>query len=230
MAFTEQYNLISQCVTKVVIFKQSDKGVLPTSIGTGTIINDGSMILTCAHCVDGDGNSGILVSNNILKCESVIKDNDIDIAILKFNVKIGNPVSLCPASDSGNLKIGEDSFVVGYPLNCQEQVLLPSTISSLSANSIRIASNVNHGNSGGPLFNTNGVQIGVVNAKHGNLSNLLEQFSQLPVPSLTINGVNTWGVLQQIIREMRQNLNLGLGYAIPINYIRKVSSRLKQYL
>ena len=115
-------------------------------------------------------------------------------------------------------------------MNCEEQVLLPSTISSLGVDFIRIASNINHGNSGGPLFNANGVQIGVVNAKHGNLSNLLDKFSRLPVPNLTINGVNTWVILQQLIREMKSNLNLGLGYAIPINHIRSVSPEIKQYL
>ena len=230
MAFTTQYNLVAQCVTKVVTFKERDNGVRLASVGTGTIVNDGSMILTCAHCVDENVNSGILINNNIFRCESLIKDNNLDIAILKFNQKVGKPVPICSASDSNDIKIGDDSFVVGYPLNCKDQVLLPSTISSLSTESIRIASNVNHGNSGGPLFNTNGDQIGVVNAKHGKLSELLEQFSQLPVPSMTINGVNTWEVLQQIIHEMSQNLNLGLGYAIPINYIRMVSPELKQYL
>lgn len=150
MAFTTQYNLISQCVIKVVVFERIDNDkVKLTSIGTGTIINDGSMILTCAHCVDQRENSGIIFNGNLLQCESVVKDNSLDIAILKYGQKIGNPVSLCPASDSSTLKIGDDSFVVGYLLNCEDQVLLPSTISSLTVKSIRIASNVNHGNSGG---------------------------------------------------------------------------------
>lgn len=231
MAFATQYYSISKSVIKVVVFNQIGNGkVMLKSIGTGTIINDGSMILTCAHCVDQRENSGIMIEKRTLKCKSIIKDETLDVALLQFGEKIGNPVSLCSASDSSNLQIGDDSFVVGYPLHCEEQVLLPSTISSLNVNSIRIASNINHGNSGGPLFNANGVQIGVVNAKHGNLSDLLDKFSRLPAPSITINEVNTWEILQQTIREMKRNLNLGLGYAIPINHIRSVSPEIKNYL
>ena len=201
MAFATQYYSISKSVIKVVVFNQIGNGkVMLKSIGTGTIINDGSMVLTCAHCVDQRENSGIVFENKFLKCESVIKDNNLDVAILQFDKKIGNSVPLCTASESSNLQIGDDSFVVGYPMNCEEQVLLPSTISSLGVDFIRIASNINHGNSGGPLFNANGVQIGVVNAKHGNLSDLLDKFSRLPAPSITINEVNTYSVSSRLLR------------------------------
>jgi len=82
---------------------------------------------------------------------------------------------------------------------------------------------VNHGNSGGPLFNLSGEQIGVVNAKHGSLSTFLHQIMIAnPSGQLFISGINPITVIQQLISEMQKNLNLGIGYAIPTATLRSM--------
>ena len=234
MSFTSQFSEVSESVVQVVAGVLQGNTLDVVTRGTGTIINDGSMVLTCAHCVNKEMTNAIKVNNSpsFIPCASLIQDpnSKLDIAIIKFNQKIGKPVQFLSQTSCSKIQIGNDAFVVGYPMYCKDQVLFPSTIASISDASIRIASNINHGNSGGPLFDINGKQIGVVNAKHGKLSGLLENFTQLQVPRMTINNVNTWAVLQQLIREMEYNLNLGIGYAIPIHQIRTVSSVFNQYL
>ena len=89
----------------------------------------------------------------------------------------------------------------------------------------RIDASVNHGNSGGPLFNSVGELVGVVNAKHGSLSNFLQQVQNAtPGASVSIVGINPIQVIQQLIGEMQRNLNLGIGYAIPTDHIGSLSS------
>ena len=95
-------------------------------------------------------------------------------------------------------------------------MLLSTHIASITASHLRIDASVNHGNSGGPLFNVNGEQIGVVNAKHGSLSAFLTQVQAArPGAAIVVGGINPVEVLQRLIEEMQRNLNLGIGYAIP---------------
>jgi serine protease Do len=143
----------------------------------------------------------------------LFQDNAADIALITFPNTVGTPVTF---SNSSLCKVGNGAFVVGYPMGFIEQVLLSAHIASITASDLRIDASVNHGNSGGPLFNVNGEQIGVVNAKHGSLSTFLTQVQAArPGASITVGGINPIQVLQQLIDEMQKNLNLGIGYAIP---------------
>lgn len=93
-------------------------------------------------------------------------------------------------------------------------------IAAFENNLIKINTSVNNGNSGGPLLNLNGEIVGVVNAKLGRLSDYLQSIEQQrPQACIQIAGVDPMQVIQQMIREMQQNLNLGIGYAIPTSRI-----------
>lgn len=73
------------------------------------------------------------------------------------------------------------------------------------------------------MFNSEGELVGVINAKHGSLSNFLKQVqnSNSGGVMMSIGGIDPVQTLKQLIKEMQNNLNLGIGYAIPINELKK---------
>ncbi len=214
MPLTKVYEAVKSGVVRVLALDPQRQNIV--SSGSGSVIGNGSLVLTCAHCVVPGAqmaiahptHRGISIHGNV-----AFYDPTYDIALLNFHEVVGVPVKLV---DSANCAIGNGAFVVGYPMQFEEQVLLSAHIASISQDSIRIDASVNHGNSGGPLFNLAGEQIGVVNAKHGSLSRFLEDFERADAGSaIRVAGVQPIQALQQLIAEMSMNLNLGIGYAVP---------------
>jgi serine protease Do len=151
-----------------------------------------------------------------------------DVALLEFPASVGIPLTL---ADSSMVNIGDDSFVVGFPMGITEQVLLGAHVASITPSSFRIDASVNHGNSGGPLLNVDGAQIGIVNAKHGSLSAFLNQVStHRPGAGIIVGGIDTIGTIQQLIIEMQKNLNLGIGYAVATKQIKTLHPLLDQMI
>jgi len=141
-----------------------------------------------------------------------------DIALLEFAQIVGIPVTF---SNSNSCAIGNGVFIVGFPMGIMEQVLFSAHIASITPSHLRVDASVNHGNSGGPLFNLAGEQIGVINAKHGSLSDYLTQLMSLrPAASMSIAGIDPVQGIQILIGEMQKNLNLGIGYALPTALLR----------
>jgi serine protease Do len=129
--------------------------------------------------------------------------------------------------DSSSCAVGNGAFVIGFPMGVTEKTLLAAHIASITNTGLRIDASVNHGNSGGPLFNMQGEQIGVVNAKHGSLSQLLTQIKNTqPGAMMSIGGIDPVKAIQGLIGEMQKNLNLGIGYAIKTADIKPLHSIL----
>src|SRR5208283_1164960 len=55
---------------------------------------------------------------------------------------------------------GERVFTIGSPLS-QRKILTSGIVSKIEERAIISDININHGNSGGPLFNSNGVVVGI---------------------------------------------------------------------
>lgn len=224
MDFSKQYISIQNSVIRVIALNALGGAV---SAGSGVLIGDGSHAITCSHCIIQHTTTvGAFSGKNQGKIATVIyNDPAMDIAVIKFDQSLGGGVTI---GDSTKALIGEEAFVVGFPMHT-------NTISALGANIagfeedrgnqlIMINTSVNHGNSGGPLFNSNGELIGIVNAKHGNLSQFLNYIEQAnPQAGIVLDGINPVQVIQQLIREMKKNLNLGLGSAIPIHLVGKAT-------
>lgn len=65
-----------------------------------------------------------------------------------------------------------------------------------------------------------GQLVGLINAKHGRLSLVLEQLAAMQNKNgFFVNRIDILPTIQELIREMQVNLNLGIGYAIPISRI-----------
>ena len=145
--------------------------------GTGFALKE-EYVVTNYHVVDGathvyiKGVGGDFSQEYAATVIEVDKENDL--AIVKIDdskfTGFGNiPYSIQTAA----AEIGEDIFVLGYPMTevmGEEIKLTTGVVNSCSGykgddSSYQISAPIQPGNSGGPLFNKKGEVIGVVNAK-----------------------------------------------------------------
>ncbi len=223
MPLTQQYQAVKNGVVQVLALN----GQTPISFGSGSVIANGRYVLTCAHCIVQGAQMAITDPNQpgrALFGNPIFTDLQRDIALLEFPQPVGTPVQF---ANSSSCAIGNGVFVVGFPMGIMEQVLFGAHIASVTPTHLRVDASVNHGNSGGPLFNLSGKQIGVVNAKHGSLSAYLTQLmSARPGASMSIGGIDPVQSIQILISEMQKNLNLGIGYAVPTAVIKPLHAVL----
>ena len=152
--------------------------------GSGFALNDG-YIITNYHVVEGAKQimvRGIRGDFSVSYSASIAAfDQYNDIALIKIIdshfMGFGNiPYSV----KNSTAEVGEDIFVLGYPLTATMGDEIKYTTGVISSKSgfhgdvslYQISAPIQPGNSGGPLFDTEGALIGVVNAKHQGAENV----------------------------------------------------------
>lgn len=231
MDFSQAFQIIQGSVVNVLAL---DAQKAPVSSGSGVIIGDGTLVLTCAHCLVPNTRTiaRFSGSNNGQIANILFQNQQSDIALLQFQQSLGPAVTI---RSSSSILIGHEAFVVGFPNNIDKITALSANIAGFEPNGgfdlIRLDASVNHGNSGGPLFNAAGELIGIVNAKHGSLSNFLQQIQQArPQAMMQIGGIDPVQAIQQLISEMQRNLNLGIGYAIPTDHLGQLNTTIRGFI
>lgn len=98
-------------------------------------------------------------------------DEDYDIAVIKVEASDLQAVTL---GDSERLNVGDHVLAIGNPLGELTFSMSGGMVSSVNRainvdgtpfNMIQTDASINHGNSGGPLFNSFGEVVGIVSAK-----------------------------------------------------------------
>jgi S1-C subfamily serine protease len=136
-----------------------------TGHGSGFVIDGRGLIATNQHVV-GVSEYAAVQFNNSLKVPAKIvsKSPDKDVAILLVNPKYVHdvqPVTLGYSSGGALPAVeGEQVFTIGSPLN-QSKIMTSGIVSKIEAHAIISDVNINHGNSGGPLFTMRGVVVGI---------------------------------------------------------------------
>lgn len=152
--------------------------------GTGFALN-GGYIATNYHVIDGAKSIkvlGVKGSFNIEYSGNVIAtDKYNDLAIIKIDDSRFTGFGTIPYRVKTNTsEVGEDIFVLGYPLTTtmgDEIKLTTGVVSSKTGfqgdvSLYQISAPIQPGNSGGPLFDGNGNLIGIVSAKHQGAENV----------------------------------------------------------
>lgn len=229
MDLSSIYKIVSPSVVNILQIDPTTTKV--SSTASGVIIGDGSKVLTCAHCLNTKNLNGIYdnIEESFIPGKISYLNQTIDIGILDMPNTIGVPAIL---KDSNQLEIGNEIFTIGFPYSFPcEKTLTCGNIAAFEKGLIKLDSSVNNGNSGGPLFNVKGEVVGIVNAKLGSLSKFLENIESARTQTLmSIGGIDPVQTIQQMIREMNKNLNLGIGYAIPTNVIANNSPLIKSLI
>lgn len=151
--------------------------------GTGFALK-GKYIITNHHVVDGARTLQVRgVKGDFTKLYNAVvvaKDESHDMAIIRIEDSKFTGFGEIPYTlKSGLSEVGEEVFVLGYPLLStmgEEVKLTTGIVSSRSGfqgevSAYQVSAPIQPGNSGGPLFDANGDVVGIVNAKHRQADN-----------------------------------------------------------
>jgi len=135
--------------------------------GSGFIISDDGYILTNAHVVDNATEIRVGLDNRReYEAELVGSDPTTDVALLKITA--GRELPIVRIGDSDTLSVGEWVLAIGSPFGFEAtatQGIVSALSRSLPSDNyvpfIQTDVAVNPGNSGGPLFNTDGEVVGI---------------------------------------------------------------------
>ena len=192
------------------------------STGTGFAISSNGYIVTNYHVIENAKSIEVKgINGNFyrkLSAKVIVSDERNDLAIIKINDANFTSLGSIPYTfRQGTAEVGENVFVLGYPMTTtmgEEVKLTNGIISSKTGfkgdiSLYQISAPVQPGNSGGPLFDKNGNLIGIVNAKHSlaenagyaiKVSYLISLIDLLPqtINQPTFNFLNGKGLTEQV--------------------------------
>ncbi len=146
-----------------------ERGAKPraTSLGSGFVISPDGYIVTNNHVIAGADEVVVTFSDNItLKAEIVGRDPKTDLAVLK--VESEDPLVHVAWGDSDAARVGNWVIAIGNPFGLGNTVtagIISARARDINAGPfddfIQTDASINRGNSGGPLFNMDGLVIGI---------------------------------------------------------------------
>lgn len=136
------------------------------ALGSGFVIGDDGYIVTNNHVVDHASKVRVrLTDKREFDARVIGVDDQTDIALLKVEA---NDLPALTLGDSDAMRVGEDVVAVGNPFGLGGTVtrgIVSAKGRDIQAGPyvdfIQTDAAINHGNSGGPLFNLDGEVIGV---------------------------------------------------------------------
>lgn len=148
--------------------------------GSGFVLSEDGYILTNYHVIETAFANNLDVTVMTFDGSEYIAsivgfEAANDLAVLKIDA---NALSVAALGDSDSLVMGETIYAIGNPLGELAYSMSTGTVSGMNRvivtdssaagiNMFQIDAAVNHGNSGGPVYNNRGEVIGVVTAKSG---------------------------------------------------------------
>ena len=169
--------------TQPIIRNADDSNLIPASSGSGFFVSTQGHVITNHHVVAGCQTVEAVRSGKKYEAHVVAKDNINDLAIIKIDKEIDNPLSVSQM----NPELLQDIYVAGYPFgkalgdSIKVTKGIVSSLSGLNNNysNIQIDAAIQPGNSGGPILDANGNVVGVAVAKL-DLKGVVEQYGVVP--------------------------------------------------
>ena len=183
------------------IYRLAYKGVVEIAAsqgqGSGFVSDGNGHIVTNAHVVEGASSVSVKFWNGKSYTAQVVGiDASTDLAVLKVNAPVSEvfPLSL---GDSSKLAVGDSVVAIGSPFGL-EGTVTSGIVSALHRemtspnhfaidNSIQTDAAINHGNSGGPLLDSQGKVVGVTSQIESNSGG--NEGVGFAIPSNTVSSI-----------------------------------------
>jgi len=179
-AETRAARLYEKAVASVVTIYTTSNGFTaegPTQnkgLGSGVLISQNCHILTAAHVVDGSTKIKVKTQDGKLRDAKVLfSEKSADIALLKLDVPDGS-LGHATLGNSDVMAVGQNVYAIGSPYGMENSfssgiVSAFRNFDALYDGTVKIEfiqtdAAINSGNSGGPLFNSNGEVVGIASS------------------------------------------------------------------
>ena len=231
--------------TKEVCRGTGPAGVVPqwsrlgsgVTVATGRLVTAGHVLKTpqvlLALAVRPDS---VWQEDKLYPALVVADDDATDLAVLAVPGFPSRPADLGAKED---IKIGAEIFYIGHPSFMLGPFLgtgvvasdeMSWTVDGKQRSLYGLNATINPGNSGGGVFlRDSGRLIGIVNAKAGSLSRGLQALRDQKFDGrIVVSGVDPVAALQQTLREMEANLQLGVGAFSGIDRVNAILAGIKR--
>lgn len=142
-------------------------------IGSGVLIDEKGWIMTAAHVVEYANQIAVkLEDDRVYKADVVKSVPGADVALLKLQKPPANlRERVAKIGDTKGLQIGQQILVIGAPFGLEHSLSVgyvsgrmqrDMVLNGEAVGFIQTDAAINHGNSGGPMFNMDGEVIGIV--------------------------------------------------------------------
>jgi S1-C subfamily serine protease len=177
-------------VTILAVYGSGDSG--QTAQGSGFVVSPKGYILTSSHVITtaGEGSNSIDPADDVfvefqdhdrVQAKIVGWDPFDDVGLIKVS-PAAHPLAPVPLGNSAAVQVGEPAAAIGSPFGNENSLAVgvvsatKRSIESLTSrfalvDAIQTDAPINHGNSGGPLFDARGRVIGInaqINSSSGN--------------------------------------------------------------
>jgi serine protease Do len=175
------YNKVNPTVVTILVEEKAvvtdqttmTKAVVTTEgLGSGVVISESGEIMTAAHVVEAAENVMVeFLNGEKIPAKVVTSNSDADVALVKL-IWLPKELKSAPVGNSDDVSIGNQIIVIGAPLGLSHSLSVghisgrmgDSKMSDNFTHSefFQTDASINHGNSGGPMFNMKGEVIGIV--------------------------------------------------------------------
>ncbi|NLS03350.1 DegQ family serine endoprotease [Rhizobium sp. P32RR-XVIII] len=139
-----------------------------SSLGSGVIVEANGTVVTNNHVIEGADDIKVALSDGReFPCKVILRDDRVDLAVLKIETKANFPTLAIGNSDA--VEVGDLVLAIGNPFGVG-QTVTSGIVSALARNQvvknefgffIQTDASINPGNSGGALMNMKGELIGI---------------------------------------------------------------------
>ena len=145
--------------------------------GSGFLVDGDGLVLTNAHVVEQSPYLAVQFdAQHKVPAQLLASDPEKDLAVLRVNLSAFPGAVVTPLAHPGEGKApvveGERVFTIGSPFG-KEKTLTMGVVSKIEEHEIYSDISVNPGNSGGPLFDYQGLVVGITAARRERLSRII---------------------------------------------------------
>jgi putative serine protease PepD len=183
---------VADSVVDIEIGVETGNGVRQVAAGSGVVISEDGLVLTNAHVVELTDQFGRELADPVITvtmADGTKREVDVlgtspenDVAVLRLQDT--SDLTVAPLGSSGSLQVGDDVVAIGNALDLGDSPTVTRGIVSALDRELQVDADttltgliqtdaaINHGNSGGGLFNAAGQLVGINSAGIPDAQNL----------------------------------------------------------